>query len=114
MNPRRIVESFGSPHWTQQSDSRMCAFDVKVNGEQEAFHLILDFPKTILVTFAHHLGGPPAEKDLEAIARVWIGELVSNGKLDHWPVSFPKQLPPIDYTNIQSLIHNARQRGWLG
>jgi hypothetical protein len=113
MNPRRIVESFGSPRWTQQSDSRMCALDVKVNGEREAFHLVQAFSKTIRAPVAHYLGRSPWDQDLEAIAKARIEELVPTGYLDDWPPSLALTLPPIDDRNLGMLIGNARQEGWI-
>lgn len=114
MNPRRKVENFGSPQWTEQSDSRMCALDVRVNGEQEPFHLIQPFSKTILVPIKHHLRRSPSDQDLEVIAKVAIEEMVSIGRLDDWPASLPLRLPSIDDRNIGTLIDNARQKGWIG
>ncbi len=114
MNPRRKVESFGNPQWTQQSDSRMCALEVKVNGEQEAFHLIQPFSNTILVPIAGDLGRSPSDQDLEAIAKVAIKETVSIGRLDDWPASLPLPLPSIDDRNVGILIDKAREQGWIG
>jgi hypothetical protein len=86
---------------------------VKVNGEQEAFHLIQPFLSAILVPIAGHLGHSPSDRDLEGIAKAAIEEIVSIGRLDDWPASLPLRLPSIDDRNMGTLVDNARQRGWI-
>jgi len=115
VNPRRIVEGFAGAKWSraQGQDGRDFLVDIKVNGVEERFLVAVPVSDSVVVTIAEYLGHSPTDQELEGIAKAKIIECVSNGFLDNWPHTERCVLPSIHYSQVQGLIEEAKQRGYI-
>jgi hypothetical protein len=115
VNPRRIVEAFAGAKWSrpQGQDGRDFLVELKVNGVDERFLVAVPVSDSVPVTIAEYLGHSPTDQELEGIAKAKIIECVSNGFLDNWPHTVRCDLPSIHHTQVQGLIDEAKQRGYI-
>lgn len=110
MNPRRVVEAFSDGGWTRREDGKEYSVDVKVNGVDKPFRLIVPVSGTLRVTIAGSLGHSPTDRELEEIAKVKIADAIPIGLLDDLPLA-SRVLIAIDYREVDGLVSRAKAKG---